>query len=77
MREIIVEEKNVLIDGLDLYFWYFYPMIKQYIYDFIKYREYSKNIDLELQEKNIKIWIGVLNSLFLIPKLLIVIYLTC
>lgn len=58
-------------------FWYFYPMIKQYIYDFIKYRQYSKDIDIELQEKNIKIWIGIVNSLFLIPKLLIVIYLTC
>ena len=58
-------------------FWYFYPMIIQYVYDFIKYRQYSKNIDIELQEKNIKIWIGIVNSLFLIPKLLIVIYLTC
>ena len=26
-------------------FWYFYPKIKAYIYDFIRYRQYSKNID--------------------------------
>ena len=58
-------------------FWYFYPKIKAYIYDFIRYRQYSKNIDLEIEERNIKIWIGVVNSLLAIPKLLIVIYLTC
>ena len=57
-------------------FWYFFPMIKGYIFEFIKYREYSKDIDVDLQEKNIKRWIGVVNSLLLLPKLLIVIYLT-
>ena len=59
-----------------LLFWYFFPMVKKLIYNFIEYTEYSKNIDVDLQEKNIKIWIGVVNSLLLIPKLLIVIYLT-
>ena len=39
--------------------------------------EYSKDIDLDSQEKYIKIWTGVINSLLFIPKLLIVIYLTC
>ena len=51
-------------------------MIKGYIFEFIKYREYSKDIDVDLQEKNIKRWIGVVNSLLFLPKLLIVIYLT-
>ena len=57
-------------------FFYFFPMIKGYIFEFIKYREYSKDIDVDLQEKNIKRWIGVVNSLLFLPKLLIVIYLT-
>ena len=58
-------------------FWYFFPMFKKYLYDFIQYWEYSKNIDLEIQEKNVKIWIQVVNSLLVLPKLSIVIYLTC
>lgn len=58
-------------------FWYFFPVVKNYIYKYIEYIEYSKNIDLELQEKNIKIWIGVVESLLIIPKLLIVVYITC
>lgn len=57
-------------------FWYFYPMIKENIYKFIEYWQYSKDISLEQQEKKIKIWIGVVNSLFIFPKLMIVIYLT-
>ena len=52
-------------------------MIKKYLYNFIEYWEYSKNNDLDTQEKKIKIWIGLLNSLLFVPKLLIVIYLTC
>ncbi len=60
-----------------LLFWYFFPMIKKYLYNFIEYWEYSKNNDLDTQEKKIKIWIGLLNSLLFVPKLLIVIYLTC
>jgi hypothetical protein len=60
-----------------LLFWYFFPMIKRYLFNFIEYWESSKNIDLELQEKKIKIWTGVVNSLLFFPKLLIVIYLTC
>lgn len=57
-------------------FWYFFPIIKKYIISFIKYREYSKNIELDIQEKNVKIWTGVANSLLFIPKILIVLYLT-
>ena len=57
------------------------PIIKNetvsvYIFEFIKYREYSKNIDLDIQDKNVKIWTGVANSLLFIPKILIVLYLT-
>lgn len=57
-------------------FWYFYPMIIENIYKFIEYWQYSRDISLEQQEKKIKIWIGVVNSLFIFPKLMIVIYLT-
>jgi hypothetical protein len=60
-----------------LLFWNFFPLIKNYIHKYVEYIEYSKNNDLEIQEKNIKIWMNVLKSLFFIPKLLIVIYLTC
>ena len=59
-----------------LLFWYFFPMIKKYIFNFIEYWEYSKTIDLEIQENNIKIWTGIVNYLLVFPKLLIVIYLT-
>ena len=58
-------------------FWYFFPMISEYLIEFIKYWEYSKNyLDYETQEKNIKNNIGVVNSLLVIPKLLIVFYIT-
>lgn len=60
-----------------LLFWSFFPVIKNCIYKFVVYIEYSKNNDLELQKNNIKLWMNVINSLFFIPKLLIVIYLTC
>ena len=57
--------------------WYFFPMIKKYLFNFIQYWEYTKNNDdLELIEKNIKIWTGIVNYLLVFPKLLIVIYLT-
>jgi hypothetical protein len=56
-------------------FWYFFPIIKNYIFNYIKYKEFSKDIDIDSQEKNIKIWMGVVNSLLFFPKLLIVIYL--
>ena len=58
-------------------FWYFFPMISENLIEFIKYWEYSKNyLDYETQEKNIKNNIGVVNSLLVIPKLLIVFYIT-
>ena len=58
-------------------FWYFFPMISKYLIEFIKYWEFSKNyLDYETQEKNVKNNIGIVNSLLIIPKLLIVIYLT-
>ena len=62
--------------GFILY-WYFFPILKDNLFNLIKYMEYSKDIDLDSQEKYIKIWTGVINSLLFIPKLLIVIYLTC
>ena len=58
-------------------FWYFFPMISRYLIEFIKYWEYSKNyLDYETQEKNVKNNIAVVNHLLVIPKLLIVFYLT-
>ena len=59
-----------------IFFWYFFPMIKEYILDFIKYRAHMSNIDFNDQETKIKIWTGVVNSLLFIPKLSIVVYLT-
>ena len=85
------EEKEYLIDENKYYrgkkciirwigfilFWYCFPILKDHLFNLIKYLEYSKDIDLDSQEKNIKIWKGVINSLLFIPKILIVIYLTC
>ena len=85
------DEKEYLIDENKYYrgkkcimrwiwfilFWYFFPIFKDNLFNFIKYLEYSKDIDLDSQEKNIKIWTGVVNSLLVIPKFLIVFYLTC
>ena len=52
-------------------------MISRYLIEFIKYWEYSKNyLDYETQEKNVKNNIAVVNHLLVIPKLLIVFYLT-
>lgn len=59
-----------------LLFWYFFPMIKKYLCEFIIYWEYTKNIDFESKEKNVKIWTGVINYLLVFPKLFIVTYLT-
>ena len=58
-------------------YWYFFPILKNNLLNLIKYMEYSKDIDLDSQEKNIRIWNGVINSLLVIPKFLIVFYLTC
>ena len=58
-------------------FWYFSPVLKNKLFDFIIYMEYSKDIDLIDQEKNIQIWTRVIQSLLSIPKLIIIIYLTC
>ena len=85
------DEKEYLIDENKYYrgkkcimrwiwfilFWYFFSIFKDNLFNFIKYLEYSKDIDLDSQEKNIKIWTGVVNSLLVIPKFLIVFYLTC
>ena len=60
-----------------IFFWYFFPFLKNNLFDYIRYIEYSKDIDLEKQEKNIHIWIRVINSLLGIPKLIVIIYLTC
>ena len=57
-------------------FWYFFPLLKKNVFDFIKYMEYNKDIDLDRQEKNIHLWIRIMNSLLNIPELLIIIYLT-
>ena len=57
-------------------FWYFSPILKENLFNFIKYLEYSKDIDLIEQEKNIQIWTGVIKSLLSIPKLIVIIYLT-
>ena len=57
-------------------FWYFSPILKENLFNFIKYLEYSKDIDLIEQEKNIQMWTGVIKSLLSIPKLIVLIYLT-
>ena len=57
-------------------FWYFSPILKENLLNFVKYLEYSKDIDLIEQEKNIQIWTGVIKYLIGIPKLIEIIYLT-
>ena len=59
-----------------LLFWYFFPVLSNGIFQSIKYLEFTKDIDIDSQEKNIQIWTGVLTSLLAIAKILIVIYLT-
>ena len=56
-------------------FWYFYPSIYNSIFNFLKYRKISKHSDTEINDNSILI--GIIKYLFIIPKLLIVIYLTC
>ena len=82
-EEYLIDEKNyhrgkkcILRWMGFIIFWYFFPLLKNNIFDFIKYMEYNKDIDLDKQEKNIQIWIRIVNSLLDIPKLLIIIYLT-
>ena len=58
-------------------FWYFFPLIKTFLFDLIGYLQYNKNDNLEQKEKNVKIWIGIINSLLIFPKLIIIIYITC
>ena len=57
-------------------FWYFSPLIKELFYNYIHRWKNDEISDNSSQENIINIWRGILNSLKLIPKLIIIIYLT-
>ena len=57
-------------------FWYFSPLIKELFYNYIHRWKNDEISDNSSQENIINIWRGIVNSLKLIPKLIIIIYLT-
>lgn len=57
-------------------FWYFSPMIKEFIFSYSPRWKSNDNNEDSLPEKNNRILSGIINSLMFIPKLLIIIYLT-
>lgn len=58
-------------------FWYFSPIVKELFYNFIIYWKGDEiNNDTNSPEYKISIFRRIINSLLLIPKLLIIIYLT-
>ena len=57
-------------------YWYFSPVIKELFFSFISRWKRADDNDINLHEKNMSILSGIIRSLMLIPKLLIIIYLT-
>ena len=57
-------------------YWYFSPIIKELFFSYISRWKGSDNNDINYPEKNRRILSGIIRSLMLIPKLLIIIYLT-
>ena len=59
-----------------IFYWYFSPIAIKLFYNFVSYWK-GDGINVEnLPEKRINILRGIINSLLLIPKLLVIIYLT-
>ena len=57
-------------------YWYFSPIVRELLDTFVNYWTNNKKDDVDLHEKNINILRGIINSLILIHKLLVIIYLT-
>ena len=57
-------------------YWYFSPIARELFYNFVEYWKGNEIDDDNLPEKKISILRGIINSLLLIPKLLVIIYLT-
>ena len=57
-------------------FWYFSPLIKGFFYTYMIRFKNDENHENNSPEKVISIWRGIINSLKLIPKLIIIVYLT-
>ena len=57
-------------------YWYFSPIAIELFYNFVEYWKGNEIDDDNIPEKKISILRGIINSLLLIPKLLVIIYLT-
>ena len=57
-------------------FWYFSPIVKEYIFYYVSLLSGSENNDINIPRRKIDFLNGIIKSLMLITKLLIIIYLT-
>ena len=59
-----------------IFYWYFSPLAIKLFYNFVAFWKGNEISNENLPEKRINILRGIINSLLLIPKLLVVVYLT-